>query len=116
MVDAAGAQPATGTAEEYRAAGTGAILADRSNLGRLSIRGRDALDLLHRLTTNSVKDLGTGEGRATVFTTPKGRIRDLVVIQRLEDEILCVTGPGRAAAVAEWIGQYTFREEVAVSD
>jgi folate-binding protein YgfZ len=116
IVDAAGDRSATGTAGEYRAAGTGTILADRSNLGRLSIRGRDALDLLHRLTTNSVKDLGPGEGRATVFTTAKGRIRDLVVIQRLEEEIFCIAGPGRAAMVAGWIGQYTFREEVAVSD
>lgn len=116
IVDAADVVPEAGAAEEYRAARAGAVLAGRSDLGRLSIRGRDALDLLHRLTTNSIKDLGPGEGTAAVFTTPKGRIRDLVLLHRLEEEILCIAGPGRAAPVAEWIGQYTFREEVAVAD
>ncbi len=115
-VQARGDTPAPDPAAAYRAAGTGAILADRSDLGRLSIRGRDALDLLHRLTTNRVKSLRAGEGAATVLTTAKGRILDLVMLHVLEEEILCLTGPGRAARVKDWIDRYTFREDVGVED
>ena len=103
-------------AEEYRAAHRAAILVDRSDLGRLALRGRDALDLLHRLTTNGIKDLRPGQGAATLFTTPKGRILDLVLLHRLEEETLALTGPGRSQPVASWIERFTIREEVKVED
>ena len=101
---------------QYRAGRENAILVDRSALGRLLIRGRDAPDLMHRLTTNDVKSLRSGEGTAAVFTTPKGRILDLVTFRRLEDRLLCLTGEGRGPTIADWIGRYTFREEVEVED
>lgn len=110
-----GAAAATAVAE-YAASREGAVLIDRSGIGRLAIRGRDALDLMHRLTTNAVRDLEPGEGTITVFTTAKGRILDLVTLQRLEDLIVCLTSPGQAPALSAWIDRYTFREEVAVED
>ncbi len=103
-------------AVQYRASREGAVLADRSDLGCLAIRGKDALDLLHRLTTQDIKSLRPGEGAAAVFTTAKGRILDRVTLHRLDDEIFCLTAPGRAAPVRDWIDRYTFREEVKVED
>lgn len=100
----------------YRAAGEAAVLVDRSGLGRLAIRGRDALDLLHRLSTNGIKDLRPGQGTATVFTTARGRILDLVLLHRLEEWTLAITGAGRGAAVASWIDRYTIREDAKVED
>jgi aminomethyltransferase len=100
----------------WRAAHSGAVLVDRADLGRLFIGGKDALDLLHRLTTQSIQSLSVGQGTAAVFTTAKGRILDLVLLHRLEDGLLCLSGPGRAATVAAWIDRYTFREEVRVED
>ena len=108
--------PENRTTVEYRAAHEGAVLADRSRLGRLVLRGKDAADLLHRLTTNEVRTLRDGEGVATIFTTPKGRILDLVTLHRLEDHLLCLTGEGRGPAVASWIDRYTFREDLRVED
>ncbi|HEU4403560.1 MAG TPA: glycine cleavage system protein T, partial [Candidatus Polarisedimenticolia bacterium] len=102
--------------QEYRSARESAILADRSDLGRLTLTGRDAADLLHRLTTQSIKDLRPGEGAAAVFATAKGRILDLVFCHRLEESILMITGPGRSRPVAEWIERYTIREQVVVED
>jgi len=103
-------------AGEYRAAHADAVLTDRSELGRLEITGKDALDLLHRLTTNDVRPLQPGQGTTAAFLTGKGRIVDLVTLHRLEDRLLCLTGPGRGAAVAAYIDRYTFREEVRVED
>jgi folate-binding protein YgfZ len=118
-VSGAGGRPepaGAGLAAEYRAAREAAILADRSRLGRLAFTGKDAADLLHRLSTNGIKDLRPGQGTATVFTTSKGRILDLVEIYRLEDRLLALTGPGRARSLLEWIDRYTFREEVRGED
>jgi len=106
----------TGIAAEYRAAHEDAVLADRSDLGRLEITGKDALDLLHRLTTNDIRSLQVGQGAAAAFLTGKGRIVDLVTLHRLADRMLCLTGPGRGADVAAYIDRYTFREDVRVVD
>jgi tRNA-modifying protein YgfZ len=113
---APGGGPDSDLVFQYRAAVRGAVLIDRSDLGRLQIRGRDALDLLHRLTTNHLKALRPGEGAAAVFTTAKGRILDLVTVHVLEDGLLCLTGAGRAGSIRDWIERYTFREDVTVED
>jgi folate-binding protein YgfZ len=103
-------------AAEYRAARADAVLADRSDLGRLEISGKDAADLLHRLTTNDVRGLVPGQGTAAAFVTNKGRLVDLVTLHHLGERLLCLTGPGRSAAVAAYIDRYTFREDVEVRD
>ncbi len=57
-------------AAQYRAARQDAVLADRSDLGRLLVSGKDALDLLHRLTTQDIRSLGPGQGTpCTPLTT-----------------------------------------------
>ena len=94
-------------AAEYRAARADAVLADRTDLGRLEIAGRDAFDLLHRLTSNDVRGLAPGQGTAAAFLTPKGRLVDLVTLHRLDDRLLCLTGPGRSAAVAALVSSST---------
>ncbi len=103
-------------AAEYRAARETAIVADLAGRGRLRISGADAFDLMHRLTTNSIRDLASGEGRPAIFATAKGRIIDLVLFHRFDEELLCTTGEGRAGVVVSWIDRYTFREDVRVED
>jgi hypothetical protein len=105
-----------GPAIQYRAALEDAVLVDRSDLGRLRVEGSDALDLLHRLTTNDIRSLEPGGGTAAAFVTGKGRLVDLVTLHRLPGHLLCLTGPGRSRAVAEYIDRFTFREDVRVED
>ncbi len=108
--------PPAAVAAQYRAARQDAVLSDRSDLGRLLVSGKDALDLLHRLTTQDVRSLGPGQGTAAAFVTAKGRLIDWVTLHSLEDRLLCLTGPGRSIAVADYIDRYTFREEVKVEN
>jgi folate-binding protein YgfZ len=112
-----GTGPATADlATQYRAGHEGAVLTERPDVGRLAIGGRDALDLLHRLTTNDINGLAPGAGTAAVFTTPKGRILDLVTLHRTAASLLCLCAAGRAVPLREWIERYTFREDVIVED
>ena len=102
--------------DEYRAAKEGAALWDASANGRLRLQGKDALDLLHRLSTNDLLPLQPAQMAYTVLTNNKGRILDHLRVYRLEDHLLVSTSPGNAPKVAQWIDLYTFLEESTVTD
>ncbi|MSQ41177.1 MAG: aminomethyl transferase family protein [Dehalococcoidia bacterium] len=102
--------------DEYRAAKEGVALWDASANGRLRLQGKDALDLLHRLSSNDLLPLQPGQMAYTVLTNNKGRVLDHLKVYRLEDHLLVVTSPGNAPKVAEWIDLYTFLEESTVTD
>ena len=102
--------------QEYQALNEGAALLDRSAVGRLSLTGQDALDLLNRLSTNELMTLEAGQGAPTVLTSNKGRILDLLLVLRLADRLLVLTSPENRQKVADWIDFYTFVEDVTVRD
>ena len=102
--------------EERQALTHGAALVDRSGVGRLSYGGEDTLDLLQRLSTNDLLPLQEGDGAATVLTTHKGRIVDLLHVVRRTDDLLVLTSPDARQAVIEHIDFYTFAEDATVSD
>jgi folate-binding protein YgfZ len=85
---------------------------DRTSRGRLIVTGRDRVDLLHRLATNSLLDMGPGRGRATCFLNPKGRMIDWSVVLDRGDDLLILSGnPERLSG---HIQQYTITEDVTV--
>ena len=105
-----------GRVEEYEALTRGVGIVDRSDVGRLILRGDDAVDLMERLSTNALTELEVGEGASTVLTTNKGRILDLLMVLRRGGDLLVLTGAGNQGRVAEWVDFYTFVEDVSVED
>jgi folate-binding protein YgfZ len=101
---------------EYAALLKGAALVDRSPVGKVRVAGADGLDLLNRLSSNNLNTLPVGEGMATVVTTSKGRVVDLLTVTARPDHLLYLTSPGRQSAVMEWIDFYTFAEDVTPED
>ena len=102
---------------EYEAATRRAGLVDRSPAGRLKLTGADSLDLLNRLTTNDLTGLTPdGPGAATVLTSNKGRVIDLLTALPLPDGLLVLTSPAARQRVAEWIDFYTIMDDVTVRD
>jgi folate-binding protein YgfZ len=106
----------SGRVEEYDALTQGVALVDRSEVGRLRVSGEDAVDLLERLSTNALTELRAGDGAATVLTSNKGRIVDLLLVLRRDGHLMVLTGAGNQGKVAEWIDFYTIVEDVAVKD
>lgn len=93
------------------------VLVERSTLGRVVATGPDLLDLLHRLSTQSVRLLEPGQGRPTVLTSPKGRIVERLFVQHLgEHGVLMVGGPSASPAVIEHFNRYTFSERTGLAD
>lgn len=102
-------------AEEFDAARTAAMM-DRSYAGKLRVFGKDRVSLLHRLTTNEMRNLKPGEGVVNIFTNAKGRVVDVVEMFAEEDSIFMLTSPGWATLLKEWIEKYTFLEEIRSED
>jgi len=90
---------------------------DACRLGILGVSGDDALDFLHRLTTNDFRSVEVGSGRDAVFVTAKGRILHHVLAYRTtSDELLVVNrGPG-IAGIAAVLERFHFREKVEFTD
>jgi folate-binding protein YgfZ len=101
---------------EFDAATGRFALADSSMLGKLDVSGNDALDLLHRISTNSLTRLPQGRLAPTVFLTEKGRIIDRVTVMRRENGLLLFTSPGMQSRIADWIARFTITEQVQVND
>jgi folate-binding protein YgfZ len=104
-----------GAEHEVRAALSGCVMFDAAAWGRIRVRGRDGLDLLHRLSTNDLLSLKPGESAQTVLTTEKGRIVDAVRVLRGDRESLLLTSPGAEEMILGWIEKYTITEDVQLS-
>lgn len=79
--------------------------------------GPDLPDLLNRLSTRQVHDLAPGDGRATVVTSPKGRIVRRLWCHHLDREgVLLLDGLADGAGVVAHLGRYTFAERTGLQD
>jgi folate-binding protein YgfZ len=83
----------------------------------LRLTGRDALPLLHRITTHALDDLRPGDARATLWCDFRGRLLHRVVVAVAADGavwLLRHDAPGESLAQA--LERSIFREDVAVED
>jgi len=85
----------------------------RTSRAVVRMRGADRLDLLHRLSTNAVRDLAPGTEATTMLTSEKGRIVELVRVVAREEEVLLVLAGGDAERVRAWLDKYTIMDDVA---
>ena len=88
---------------EVRAVHEAVGVIDVSTLGKLLVRGPDAVAFLERLYPNRFADLGIGRVRYGVLGTDAGRIMDDGTIGRLaENEFYVTTTSTGAEVVLEW--------------
>jgi aminomethyltransferase len=82
--------------EEARAVRSHAGMFDVSHMGRVRMRGTDALGTLLRLGTNDLHKIAPGKAQYTVWCTPDGgTIDDLIVFWLSPDEFLVVFNASR---------------------
>jgi len=83
----------------------------------LHLRGKDALPLLQRISTNALVDLPSGGARPTLFCDFRGRLlhRVLVYLTRHRTVwLLRDDAPG--AELAAFLDRHIFREDVTIED
>jgi tRNA-modifying protein YgfZ len=93
----------------------GAMLPERTFVPLL-VKGTDALDLLHRISTNDLSRIKPWEPRRTVFTTEKGRIVDLVDVVQTGEGLCLITHAAASPGLRAWIERYIITEDVEVVD
>jgi folate-binding protein YgfZ len=83
----------------------------------LRVTGRDALSLLHRVTSHALLDLAVGDARATLWCDFRGRLQHRAVMARADEDTLWLLrwdAPGAELAAA--IDKSVFRDDVRIED
>jgi tRNA-modifying protein YgfZ len=83
----------------------------------LRLTGKDALGLLHRISTNALEDLKPGQARATLFCDFRGRLLHRAVLAVTTDGavwLLRDDAPGQP--LAEFLDKQVFRDDVRIED
>ena len=83
----------------------------------LRLEGRDALDLLHRISTQFLLGLAPGECRAAPFCDFRGRLHHRAVVAATRDGALWLLrddAPGDE--LAAFVSRSVFREDVRIAD
>ena len=87
-----------------------------NSFGIIELKGNDSLDFLHRITTNSLKEIKKEEIRKTIFTNEKGRILGVAAVFNFESYLLLITGNSSKQKIISWINKYIIGDDVKVSD
>lgn len=86
----------------------------RGVFGALELRGSESLDLVHRLTTNDVRNLQTGRGAWTVFTDERGRVIDVSIVLPSPEGVMLLCSKGNEAPLTSWISRFVITEEIEI--
>ncbi len=95
----------------YRAARETAVFVDRSALATFTITGKSRLEIIDRISTNSVKGLQNGQGAATVLTTSIGRIIDRLLLYAGEEAVTMLAGEGHRDPLARYLLRNVFFQD-----
>jgi sarcosine oxidase subunit alpha len=92
---------------ECRAARGAAAVMDVSTLGKIDVRGPDAVWFLDQLYVNAIGTLPVGKARYSVMCRLDGSIFDDGVVMRTGDDRFFITAStGHAAAVVDWMEEW----------
>lgn len=83
----------------------------------LRLTGRDALPVLHRISTQVLEGLAPGEARATLFCDFRGRLLHRAVVALAPDgAVWLLRGGAPGAPLAAFVDRHVFREDVVIED
>ncbi len=102
----------SGRAQEYDAAQKSAAFFVLDDLQTVSVAGKDAADLLHRLTMNEMRRLNPGDSVINAFPDANGRLAAVFLLKKNEAGFELIVPGRKGKVVADWIEKYTFIEEV----
>lgn len=97
----------TGIVSEHLAVRSKVGLFDLSHMGEIFISGREAFDLIQRLTCNDLRRIGDGQCQYTLFPTPEGgTIDDLIVYQFSPEDYMLVVNASNCDKDYAWIVEH----------
>jgi len=92
-------------------------ITDLSHRGRLRITGSDRASYLHRILSNEVEGLSTGDGNYNLILTNRGKIIADMKLTVSEDEIdLSTTSPEAKDLLHPQLDKYLIADDVTITD
>lgn len=79
-----------------------------SEFGIVRVTGANRADFLHRMSTGDLASIAPGEVRATVFTTPIGRMVDAASVYAFPDHLLMRVSTAGKDKLLRWLRKYVF--------
>ncbi|MFN8634629.1 MAG: glycine cleavage system aminomethyltransferase GcvT [Chloroflexota bacterium] len=95
----------TGIRAEHLAVRSAVGVFDLSHMGRLYVRGSDALRFVQWLTTNDASRLAVGRAQYSLICGASGQILDDIIVYNLGDELLLVVNASNREKILGWIGE-----------
>lgn len=85
--------------------------------GVVRLEGRDALAVLHNISSAMLSDLGTGEVRTTLFCDFRGRLLHRAAVALAPDgAVWLVRADAPGAELLAFVDKHVFREDVRLAD
>ena len=101
---------------EYRFACESVALLDKNYRAYLSFTGPDRVRYLNAILTNNIKDLKTGEGIASLFLNPQGRIQAEIETYAEADRLFCVSYSMIREKLVPALEHYIIMDDVTLTD
>ena len=102
--------------DQYRALHEGAGFLERTDSGRLWLRGADRRAYLHGILTNDIAGLSAGAGAYAALLTPQGRMITDMHVHEQGEAVLVMLPRSLAGAIRDRLDQFIFSEDVLVED
>src|SRR5882724_7469443 len=103
-------------AAEERFAVESVALIDKNYRAYLAFAGPDRVRYLNAILTNSVKELGEGQGIVSLLLNPQGRILAEIETYVLGERLFCVSYAMIRARLVEWLEKYIIMDDVTLTD
>lgn len=101
---------------EHHAVRNSVGIADVSYRGRYRVTGEDRAKFLHRIISNDVENLSTGQGTYATLLTHRGKIIADLNVYILEDIIGIDTAPETTESLFNELDKYIIADDVEISD
>ncbi len=101
---------------EYDTLIHGVAIRDFGSSGIIELKGSDTIDYLHRVSTNSIKNIQQNSSVFTLFTTDKGRIIDRTFYINLGEKQLLIGSRENFKKLYGWLNKYIIAEDIKTID
>src|SRR5262249_28743765 len=101
---------------EYRAATESVALIDKNYRTYLRFTGPDRVRYLNAILTNNIKDLADGQGVASLFLNPQGRIQAEIETYAIGESLWSVTFAMIREALVPALDKYIIMDDVTLTD
>lgn len=101
---------------EYAASQAGCVLFDQVDRTRITAKGSEAAQFLHRMLANDVRGLGPGSCNRNLLLTSKGKVRFDFSLLVAEDRLELCAAAGMAAPLLAALDMYLFTEDLTLEE